>query len=175
MPKDRHAIRPGELRLPFDPVAHTEAGVVFIGVARTGWTDDDCPKNIGAARATGRAARLEIAAPYRAGLAGLAPGMGLVLLTWLDRGRRDLIVQKPRHRETAAGVFALRSPVRPNPIGLASLRCTGLDAAAGLVEVDALDVLDGTPILDLKPWIPAVDMPPDAPPGPPSATRPGTG
>jgi tRNA-Thr(GGU) m(6)t(6)A37 methyltransferase TsaA len=154
--------RPGEIALGFDPGARVSAGVVFIGIARTGWTPDDCPKNMREARATGRPARLEIAGPYRAGLAGLAPGMALQVLGWLDRSRRDLIVQAPRHREAPAGVFALRSPVRPNPLGLSCVLCTGLDAGAGVVELDALDLLDGTPILDIKPWIASVDAPPDA-------------
>ena len=159
---DRHAARPGEVALPFDPGAEADATLAFIGRLRTPWSPDDAPRNLRAARETGQGARVEIDAPYRPGLAGLAPGMAVVLLYWLGAGRRDLIVQAPRHRDGPAGVFALRSPVRPNPIGLATVRVLTLDAAAGLLEVDALDAFDGTPLIDLKPWIPAVDgQPPE--------------
>ena len=159
---DRFATRPGEVALPFDPGAQADAGLAFIGRIRTPWGPGDCPKNLRAARAKGQGARVEVAAPYRAGLAGLAPGMAVVLLYWLGQGRRDLIVQAPRHRDTPAGVFALRSPVRPNPIGLAAVRLLALDAPAGVLEVDALDAFDGTPLIDIKPWLPGVDVPPEA-------------
>ena len=159
MGEDRFAPRPGELRLATDPAGVADAPLAFIGRARTPWGPDDCPKNLGQARARGQAAWLEIDAPYRPGLEGLAPGMAVVVLTWLHAAPRDLIRQAPRHRDTPAGTFALRSPVRPNPVGLAVVRCTGLDAAAGRVELEALDVYDGTPLIDLKPWLASVDAP----------------
>jgi tRNA (Thr-GGU) A37 N-methylase len=58
-------------------------------------------------------------------------------------------------------VFSLRSPVRPNPIGLHVVRLLSCDADTGRLDVDALDCLDGTPVLDLKPWRQSVDVPPD--------------
>lgn len=161
---DRHPARPGERALPHDPGLCADATLAFIGRLRTPWRAGACPKNIAAARetarATGRGAWLELEPAYRPGLQGLAPGMALVVLYWLGEARRDLIVQAPRHRDGPAGVFALRSPVRPNPIGLATVLCTRLDADAGVVEVDALDAFDGTPLLDIKPWIGRVDSPP---------------
>lgn len=161
---DRHAARPGEIALPVDPGTQADATLAFIGRLRTPWSPETAPKNLRSARETGQGARVEIDAPYRAGLAGLAPGMAVVLLYWLGEGRRDLIRQFPRHRDTPAGVFALRSPIRPNPIGLAAVRCTTLDPGAGLVGIDSLDAFDGTPILDIKPWLSTVDVPPDATP-----------
>lgn len=161
-PDDTFAQRPGEARLGFDPAARAEAGVVFIGRIRTAWGPGDCPKNLRRARALGQGARIEIDAPYRAGLEGLAPGDALVALYWMDGAPRDLIRQNPSHRDSPAGVFALRSPARPNPIGMGVVTCTALDAAAGVVEVDAMDCWDGTPLIDLKPWISTVDAPPPA-------------
>jgi len=161
-PEDRFAEREGEQRLGFDPAARVDAGVVFIGRIRSPWSPGDAPKNLRQARERGQGARLEVAVGYRSGLEGIAVGDHLVALYWMDRAPRDLIVQMPRHREDATGVFALRSPVRPNPIGMAVVRCVGIDAAAGVVEVDALDAWDGTPLIDLKPWLPSVDIPPDA-------------
>ena len=89
------------------------------------------------------------------------PGDAIIVLTWLNEARRDLLTQAPRHRDAPASVFSLRSPVRPNPIGLHVVRIVELNAEAGALEVDALDCLDQTPVLDIKPWRAGVDIPPD--------------
>ncbi|MBR5702903.1 MAG: tRNA (N6-threonylcarbamoyladenosine(37)-N6)-methyltransferase TrmO [Bacteroidales bacterium] len=60
------------------------------------------------------------------------------------------------------GVFATRSPYRPNPLGLSSVRLTGIDAAAGRLEVLGADLVDGTPIYDIKPYVVYADSHPDA-------------
>jgi tRNA (adenine37-N6)-methyltransferase len=155
-------MRPGEVALAFDPAQTAgDAHLVFIGRAETPWPNrDDCPKNIRQAREAGRPATLRIDPPWRPGLEGLEPGQAVVVLLWMHRARRDLILQAPRHRDTPAGVFALRSPVRPNPIGLAVVAILEIDREAGRIVVDALDCADGTPILDIKPWIESVDLPP---------------
>ncbi len=157
--------RDGEVALPFDPADRaTDAGLVFIGRVRSPWTSRrECPRHVVAAREAGRPAQIEIDADYRAGLSGLEEAGHVIVLTWLDRSRRDLIVQKPRHAETPRGTFALRSPVRPNPIGLHVVRLTGLDAASGILHLDAIDVLDGTPVLDVKPYFSATDAVAGAP------------
>lgn len=156
--------REGEIALEFDPADLTGDGhVVFLGRVRSPWTDRaDCPKNMAAARAAGRPAAIEFDASYRRGLEGLSRFSHAILLTWLDRAARNLVVQKPRHAGEARGVFALRSPVRPNPIGLHVVRITGIDAAAGVVAIEAIDVLDGTPVIDLKPYFASTDAVPDA-------------
>ncbi|MBX3568407.1 MAG: tRNA (N6-threonylcarbamoyladenosine(37)-N6)-methyltransferase TrmO [Rhizobiaceae bacterium] len=137
--------------------------VVFIGRIRSKWRQrSECPKNMRAAREAGEPASVLVDPPYRAGLAGLQRASHVVLLTWLDRAQRDLIVQKPRQAVEASGVFALRSPVRPNPIGLHVVRLLRLDIAAGTLELEAIDVLDGTPLLDIKPYLPSVDSIPEA-------------
>ncbi len=156
--------REGEIALSFDPAERaTDAGLVFIGRVRSPWTRrEDCPRNTAAARAKGRPAEVELAPDYRAGLAGLEGATHVIVLTWLDRSRRDLIVQKPRHAPVARGTFALRSPVRPNPIGLHVVGLNGVDVEAGILHLDAIDVLDGTPVLDVKPYFPGTDAVPDA-------------
>ena len=161
MNRDR---RDGEIALPFDPAALPgEASVVFIGRVRSPWTDrSECPKNMAAARETGRPASVEIDAAYRPGLAGLEEVSHLCLFTWLDRAPRDLIVQRPRHAEAPRGTFALRSPARPNPIGLHVARLTGVDVDAGILHLEAIDVLDGTPVVDVKPYYASTDAVPDA-------------
>ena len=120
-----------------------------------------------AARATGQGATIEIDPLFRPGLAGLAGVSHVVVLTWLQHAPRNLIVQKPRHAAAAKGVFALRSPARPNPIGLHIAKLVSLDEAAGTLILDAIDVLDLTPVIDIKPYFASTDAFPEA-------TRPGT-
>lgn len=164
-----HGPREGEVALPFDPAALPADGtVVFVGRVRSPWTSRaDCPKNLREARERGGPpASVEIDPAYRPGLSGLETAIHIVLLTWLDHTQRNLILQKPRHALHPRGVFALRSPARPNPIGLHVVRLLSLDPVAGLLGIDAIDVLDGTPLLDVKPYFPSIDAFPDAtPPG----------
>lgn len=134
--------------------AHVDAGVYFIGRCRTPWRRrEDCPKNAGLSDAEGA---LEIDAPWAEGLAGLAAPAQIWALYWMDRAPRDLVVQRPRHATDSRGVFALRSPARPNPVALSRLdlkRIEPLGAGARLVVV-GLDCLDGTPLIDVKPVTP---------------------
>lgn len=156
--------REGEGELPFDPAAMPADGsVVFIGRVNSPYTRrDDCPKNMRSARERGFPARVTIDEPYRAGLLGLDKASHVILLTWLHHSPRQLIVQRPRHATTSKGVFALRSPARPNPIGLHVVRLTGLDEDAGVLSLEAIDVLDGTPVIDVKPYFASVDSVPEA-------------
>jgi tRNA (Thr-GGU) A37 N-methylase len=78
----------------------------------------------------------------------------------MDAARRDLIVQSPAHRDGPTGTFALRSPARPNPIALAVTRLLAIQADSGTLTIDAIDAFDGTPVLDIKPWLASVDIPP---------------
>ena len=87
------------------------------------------------------------------GLRTLRPGQEVLLLTWLDRARRDILSVHPRG-DTARqeeGVFSTRSPHRPNPIGLHRVEITAIDGLR--VRVSALEAIDGTPILDVKPLL----------------------
>jgi tRNA (Thr-GGU) A37 N-methylase len=73
----------------------------------------------------------------------------LDVLYWLDKSRRDLITQSPKRDGQTIGTFALRSPVRPNPIGLASVQLVRREGASLVVR--GLDCLNGTPLIDIKP------------------------
>jgi tRNA-Thr(GGU) m(6)t(6)A37 methyltransferase TsaA len=86
-----------------------------------------------------------------AALEGLAEGDELLVLTWLDRADRGVLRVHPRDDVTrpATGVFATRSPDRPNPIGLH--RVTVLEVAGTRLRVRDLEALDGTPVVDVKP------------------------
>ena len=154
--------RRGEVSLGFEPGAAPHAGLAFIGRIRSDWRAGDCPRNLRQARERGGGdARAEIDAPYRPGLAGLAEGQWIWLLAWYGAKRRDLIVQAPAHADGPRGTFALRSPVRPNPVTMQLVRITFLDREAGRLGLDATDAYDGTPLLDIKPWLSGVDRPLD--------------
>jgi tRNA-Thr(GGU) m(6)t(6)A37 methyltransferase TsaA len=85
------------------------------------------------------------------GLRGLQAGNAILVLTWLDRARRDLLVVHPRDNPAnpLRGVFATRSADRPNPVGLHRVEI--LDIHGTRIRVRNLEALDGTPVLDLKP------------------------
>lgn len=99
--------------------------------------------------------RLEIDPQYAAGLSDIQPGSKIVVLFCFHKSpafdpARHLR-QTPPHREGPLGVFSICSPVRPNPIGLSVLEV--FDMQGPVIHVKGLDMLDGTPILDIKPYI----------------------
>jgi tRNA-Thr(GGU) m(6)t(6)A37 methyltransferase TsaA len=149
------SIRPGEIAVTL-PDAF-DAGVYFIGRIRTPWTQrDDCPKN---ARGSDATCSIELDPRYAAALDGVAGCTHLVVLYFMDQARRDLLVQAPRHGERR-GTFALRSPVRPNPIAMSVVRLTRIEGTK--LSVVGLDCLDGTPLIDIKPYFASVDSVPEA-------------
>ena len=94
---------------------------------------------------------LEIAPFAREALQGLAVGDELIVVTWLDRARRDTLKVHPRSdpRRPLTGVFATRSPDRPNPLGLH--RVTLRRISRHRLRIGPIEALDGTPVLDIKP------------------------
>ena len=153
---DLYGIRPGEVAAPL-PGAF-DAQIYFIGRIRTPWeTRDDCPKN---ARESDAVCRIEVDARWATALSGIETCSHLLVLYWMHRARRDLVLQAPRHYGEPRGTFALRSPVRPNPIAASVVRLTGVDGTT--LSVVGLDCLDGTPLLDLKPYFASTDAVPDA-------------
>lgn len=94
---------------------------------------------------------LELIAPVAEGLDGITVGDELIVLTWLHRARRDVLKVHPRRRREASliGVFATRSPDRPNPVGLH--RVAVLEVAGQRLRVAPMEAIDGTPIIDIKP------------------------
>lgn len=154
---DNLDIRPGEVSVEL-PAAF-DAGLYFIGRIHTPWARrEDCPKN--PREAAGAVCTIAIDPRFADGLQNLEGCSHVIVLYWMDRARRDLLRQVPRHLGETRGTFALRSPVRPNPIALSVARLLRIDGAK--VEVASLDCLDGTACLDIKPYFPSVDSVPDA-------------
>jgi tRNA-Thr(GGU) m(6)t(6)A37 methyltransferase TsaA len=102
-------------------------------------------------------AELVIDTAFVTGLAGIEPGDELVVLTWLDRASRDVLAVHPRGDtdRPPQGVFATRSPHRPNPIGLHQVAVVAI--ADHVVVVRDLEAVDGTPVLDIKPVLGPID------------------
>jgi tRNA-Thr(GGU) m(6)t(6)A37 methyltransferase TsaA len=135
-----------------------DAGLYYIGRIHTPWTHrEQCPKN---ARESDAVCTIEVDPRWADGLKGVETCTHLVVLYWMDRSRRDLVLQKPRHYGEQRGTFSLRSPARPNPIAMSVVRL--LKAAGARLSVVGLDCLDGTPLLDLKPYFASTDAVPEA-------------
>lgn len=129
----------------------TDAGItpVVVGVASTPWTTPDaCPPQ---PRSDGPEVRIAVAETYREGMRGLEKVAAVDVLMWFDRVDGYELVQTSRmHPEWGPrGVFALRTPRRPTPIGVSTVAVVRVEDDALVVR--GLDCLDGTPILDIKP------------------------
>jgi tRNA-Thr(GGU) m(6)t(6)A37 methyltransferase TsaA len=149
-------IRPGEVATELPP--GFDAGVYFIGRIRTPWTRrEQCPKN---ARESDAVCTIEVEERFARALAGIETCSHLLVLYWMDKSRRDLVLQVPRNRSGRRGTFALRSPARPNPIAASVAQLTGVDG--NRLSVVGLDCLDGTPLIDLKPYFASTDAVPEA-------------
>jgi tRNA-Thr(GGU) m(6)t(6)A37 methyltransferase TsaA len=157
--------------------ADSTAGAVplpVIGVVRTGHVElAATPIQAGLNRA--EHGTLDIAEPYREGLDGLQDFAYAWLLTWLhrpdrpvtppgERGGRPAMRQVPfllRREGRAMGMFATRTPRRVNPIGLSLVEL--LEVTGTTVRFAGVDLLDGTPVLDIKPYVTRFDRPPGEP------------
>lgn len=149
-------IRPGEAATTL-PEA-TDAGVYFIGRIRTPWTTrEQCPRN---ARESTAVCTIEVDARYAQALTGVESCTHLLVLYWMHQARRDLVIQVPRHYGEPRGTFALRSPVRPNPIAASVVKLESIEGTR--LHVVGLDCLDGTPLLDIKPYFSSTDAVSDA-------------
>ena len=127
--------------------AAEDAGLFFIGKIRTPWTSRlDCPRQ---GRLDGPLCRIEVDERWQDALDGIEAFERIEVLYWLHESRRDLVQQSPANDGAVRGTFALRSPVRPNPIGTTIAK---LVARHGCVlSVQGIDCLDGTPLIDIKP------------------------
>lgn len=94
---------------------------------------------------------LEVHAWAAGGLDGIASGDELLVITWLHRGSRDVLHVHPRgdRRRRLAGVFATRSPDRPNPLGLHRVTVREIDGAR--LRIGPIEAIEGTPVVDIKP------------------------
>jgi tRNA (adenine37-N6)-methyltransferase len=138
-------IRPGEILAVLPD--QLDAGVYFVGRVRTPWaTRDICPRR---GDPSGPECRIELDPRWERALEGIAAYPRIEVLYWMHQARRDLLIQVPLASGKPCGTFALRSPVRPNPIASSVVDLVSI--ARNIVIVRGLDCLDGTPLIDLKP------------------------
>lgn len=148
---DPYDIRAGEVAITLPE--RFDASLYFIGRIRTPWTTrEQCPRN---PRESDAVCTIDVDERFAAALKGVETCSHLIVLYWMDRARRDLVQQRPRHYDETRGTFALRSPVRPNPIALSVVRLLKVEGTR--LSVVGLDCLDGTPLLDLKPYFASTD------------------
>lgn len=94
---------------------------------------------------------------YREGLLGLEGRKHLFVLCWFDKADRGTLQAIPPGSTVTQGVFAIRSPDRPNPVSICLVDLLGIDD--GVLRVRGLDAFDGTPVIDIKPYFADIDTP----------------
>jgi tRNA-Thr(GGU) m(6)t(6)A37 methyltransferase TsaA len=151
-------LRDGEILVALP--SQVDAGVYFIGVIHTPWhTRRACPKR---GSPDGPLCSIVVDERWRAALTDLADHRRIQVLYWMHRARRDLVMQSPLRTGRITGSFALRSPVRPNPIASSIVELVAIEGTT--LQVRGLDCLDGTPLIDLKPDRATTPAPLDGPP-----------
>ena len=143
-----------------------------IGVISTPWqTITECPRN-GRQPNPAPVCSVRVFPEYVEGLRSIEGFSHLILLYWMDQAKPPELVFTPPFDAQPRGLFATRGPRRPNPIGLSVVAFDGLEASDTL-KVRYLDCLSGTPLIDIKPYLPTTDCEPGASMGwlEPHATR----
>jgi tRNA-Thr(GGU) m(6)t(6)A37 methyltransferase TsaA len=152
---------------PARPDPGTAISVSPIGFVETGFArPQDAPPQAG--MAFSEQGRLVVSERFAPGLSGLAAGRYVWLLTWLhDQSDADTEPLRvvPRGWEGTGrdtGVYATRTPNRHNRLGLSLVRVRSVDVEGGVLHFDGVDMVDGTPVLDVKPWSNSCDLPDEA-------------
>ena len=129
-----------------------------IGRVRTGLdTLEDCPPS---ARSNPTGSIIDLDPAFADGLLNIELATHAVILYWFDRADRSALHRRTRPGEITRGVFASRSPNRPNPVALSVVKVQGRDG--NRLHVSGLDCLDGTAVIDIKPYVPDDDCMPEA-------------
>jgi tRNA-Thr(GGU) m(6)t(6)A37 methyltransferase TsaA len=138
-------LRPGEVAVELP--SGVDAGVYFIGTIHTPWRKrSECPKR---GSTDGPVCSIVVDARWCEALTDIMQHKRIQVLYWMHHARRDLVLQTPYRTGLTTGSFALRSPVRPNPIASSLVELVAVHGTT--LQVRGLDCLDGTPLIDLKP------------------------
>ena len=127
------------------------AELIFVGHIKTPYqTTEACP---GQSRPENGTSQIIVDEKYASAIDGLKVGDHVQVLYWFDQADRSILKTVPRWSETneERGVFSIRSPRRPNPIALSTVEILSIDE--NIMTVTAMDCIDGTPLLDMKPYI----------------------
>ena len=134
----------------------TQYTLLPIGLLRSPLTQREDAPNQGGEGAPD--AWLDVNPALAAGLEGIAAGQEIIVITWLHQSRRDILKLHPRWDTTQplTGVFATRSPDRPNPLGLHRVTVRAVEGTR--LQIGPIEAIDGTPVVDIKPVLaPAAD------------------
>ena len=132
-----------------------------IGTLHTPWrTIADCPRN-GRQLDPAPLCHAEVLPQFQDGLLSIEGFSHLIVLYWLDQGKPVELQFTPPFDTQPRGIFATRGPRRPNPIGVSVVRFEGF-AGPGKLKLRYLDCTDGTPLLDIKPYLRTTDCEPNA-------------
>lgn len=143
---ETQTIRPHEVCS--DAILAADATIAFIGHIETPWTRrEECPRQ--GDPVAGPDCTVVVHDPWVLALTGIEEHENLDILYWFHLSRRDLILQNPKHGDSARGTFSLRSPIRPNPIGLSPVRLIARDGNRLIIR--GIECVSGSPLIDIKP------------------------
>ncbi|WP_319567065.1 tRNA (N6-threonylcarbamoyladenosine(37)-N6)-methyltransferase TrmO [Cohaesibacter marisflavi] len=126
-----------------------------IGKIWTGFKSrEECPRN---SRFNESESVIEVDPAFADAFLGLEVGRHIAVLYWFDKADRTKLQTTPPNAEKQYGVFATRSPHRPNPIALSAVKILAIEGTK--LTVSGLDCIDGTPLLDIKIYVPMIDAP----------------
>ena len=129
-----------------------------IGKIRTGFhVLGECPSS---GRINPNETVVELKPEFAEGLTNIELASHLLILYWLDKANSSALLLRTRADEITRGVFASRSPNRPNPVAVCVVKLVGRDGCT--LRVSGLECLDGTPLVDIKPYVPTDDCVEDA-------------
>ena len=124
-----------------------------IGYVRSPYKEKkDAPRQ---GRLSDTVSEIVIEKKYLSGLKDVEKKSHLIVLSWFDRADRTALLATPPHDPVEHGVFATRSPNRPNPVAFSVVDLIERDG--NILRVRGLDALDGTPVVDIKPYSPDID------------------
>jgi len=126
-----------------------------IGIVHSSWSEP-AGVPIQGVFAEGATGTIEVFPECAEGLADLAGFSHIILLYFFHRSRGCALTCRPFLDDRNRGVFATRAPRRPNPIGMSTVRLLGVDGR--VLRIADVDIVDGTPLLDIKPYIPDFDV-----------------
>ena len=132
------------------PIGYVQSAYAQTGDVRhthTGWTED--------------VSHIRLLPKYAGGLGGLTGYSHIIVLFWVHKSK-EWKMPKDHLKPPHVKVFATRMPVRPNPVGMSVVELLDFSADSGEIVVKGLDALDGTPVFDIKPYIPNFDSYPEA-------------
>lgn len=132
-----------------------------IGIIRTPFTGS-AGSPIQPKFAAGIEGRIEVFEEFREGLHDLDRFERIWIVFWCDRAKPYRLKIVPYRDTVKRGLFSTRSPSRPNPIGISVVKLVETNIGEGILAVDGVDMLDRTPLLDLKPYVPEFDSFPDS-------------